>query len=169
MTELKQKLYKVTEQWRRTARSTSVAAREIPNLLARGHMHGMSDGLNLAANDVEDTMSEQKTVSETQELAELIEELKQIGITMDWGRVYDAGKKIYSGVFFKHQVEWLRNYAYIHRVVSFGTLGMRKYGCEILFSMKDPAAYLPQEERGHQICGDLRPIMGTRISSVSQT
>ena len=52
MTELKQKLFKVTKQWRRTARSTRGAAKDVPNLLARGHMHGMSDGLDVAADDV---------------------------------------------------------------------------------------------------------------------
>jgi hypothetical protein len=57
MTELKQKLFKVTQQWRRTAINTRIAAAEIPNLLARGHMHGMSDGLDLAADDVEDTLN----------------------------------------------------------------------------------------------------------------
>ena len=53
MTELKQKLFEITDNWRRTARKTRIVAEEIPNLLARGHMHGMSDGLDLAADDVE--------------------------------------------------------------------------------------------------------------------
>ena len=53
MIELKLKLFKVTEQWRRTAISTRLAAEDVPNLLARGHMHGMSDGLDLAAEDIE--------------------------------------------------------------------------------------------------------------------
>ncbi|MEO8392197.1 MAG: hypothetical protein ABI700_04315 [Chloroflexota bacterium] len=57
MTELKQKLFKVTEQWRRTARSTRVAAEEIPNLLARGHMHGLSDGLDVAADEIDDVVN----------------------------------------------------------------------------------------------------------------
>ena len=59
MTELKQKLFKVTEQWRRTARSTRFATKEIPNLLARGHMHGLSDGLDVAADDIEAVLDKQ--------------------------------------------------------------------------------------------------------------
>ena len=58
MTELKQKLFKVTEQWRRTAINTRFAAKEIPNLLARGHMHGMSDGLDVAADDIDEVVNQ---------------------------------------------------------------------------------------------------------------
>jgi hypothetical protein len=58
MTELKQKLFKVTAQWRRTAQNTRGAAKDIPNLLARGHMHGMSDGLDVAADDVEGVLNQ---------------------------------------------------------------------------------------------------------------
>ena len=46
-------LRKLTEKWRSTSEKTRVAAVEIPNLLARGHMHGMSDGLDVAADDVD--------------------------------------------------------------------------------------------------------------------
>ncbi len=53
MTELKQKLFEITDNWRRTARKTRIVAKEIPNLLARGHMHGMSDGLDVAADDID--------------------------------------------------------------------------------------------------------------------
>jgi len=53
MTELKQKLLMITKRWRRTALNTRLEAPDIPNLLARGHMHGLSDGLDLAAEDVE--------------------------------------------------------------------------------------------------------------------
>ena len=58
MVNLKQDLRKLTEKWRLTGKQTRVAAVEIPNLLARGHMHGMSDGLDVAADDV-DTLLEQ--------------------------------------------------------------------------------------------------------------
>jgi hypothetical protein len=50
---LKRELVKITTQWRLTARSTRVVAEEIPNLLARGHMHGVSDGLDVAADDID--------------------------------------------------------------------------------------------------------------------
>ena len=58
MIELKLKLFEVTELWRRTAISTRLAAEDVPNLLARGHMHGMSDGLDLAADDIEGALDE---------------------------------------------------------------------------------------------------------------
>jgi len=58
MTELKRMLFEVTDNWRRTARKTRIASEEIPNLLARGHMHGMSDGLDVAADDVDKVINE---------------------------------------------------------------------------------------------------------------
>jgi hypothetical protein len=51
--KLKRELVKITTQWRLTAQKTRVAAGEIPNLLARGHMHGVSDGLDVAADDID--------------------------------------------------------------------------------------------------------------------
>ncbi len=56
MTNLKLDLHKLTEKWRLTGQKTRIAAVEIPNLLARGHMHGMSDGLDVAADDVENLL-----------------------------------------------------------------------------------------------------------------
>ena len=57
MTELKQKLLEIIVQWRRTSRSTRREVLGIPNLLARGHMQGMSDGLELAANDIDEVVN----------------------------------------------------------------------------------------------------------------
>jgi len=57
MTELKQKLFKVTQRWRRTAINSRIAAKQIPNLLARGHMHGMSDGLEVAADNIDEVVN----------------------------------------------------------------------------------------------------------------
>ena len=53
MIDLKLELRKLTEKWRATGQKTRGAAVEIPNLLARGHMHGVSDGLDVAADDVD--------------------------------------------------------------------------------------------------------------------
>ena len=53
MIDLMQELHKLTEKWRSTGLKARDAATEIPNLLARGHMHGMSDGLDVAADDVD--------------------------------------------------------------------------------------------------------------------
>ena len=53
MTDLIQELRKLTEKWRSTGQKTRDAAAEIPNLLARGHMHGVGDGLDVAADDVD--------------------------------------------------------------------------------------------------------------------
>ena len=53
MKNLTLELRKLTEKWRATGQKTRLAAVEIPNLLARGHMHGMSDGFDVAADDVE--------------------------------------------------------------------------------------------------------------------
>ena len=53
MIDLIAELRKLTENWRLTGEKTRVAAVEIPNLLARGHMHGLSDGMDLAADDVD--------------------------------------------------------------------------------------------------------------------
>jgi len=58
MTELKQKLIQITEQWRRTARSARQEVLGIQNLLARGHMQGMSDGLELAADDIDHVVNQ---------------------------------------------------------------------------------------------------------------
>ena len=56
MTRLKLDLHKLTEKWRLTGEKTRIVAAEIPNLLARGHMHGMSDGLDVAADDVDELL-----------------------------------------------------------------------------------------------------------------
>ena len=53
MIDLILELRKLTEKWSSTGQITRVAAVEIPNLLARGHMHGISDGLDVAADDVD--------------------------------------------------------------------------------------------------------------------
>ena len=51
--KFKRELVKIATKWRLTAKKTRVIAEEIPNLLARGHMHGVSDGLDVAADDVD--------------------------------------------------------------------------------------------------------------------
>ena len=53
MVDLIQELRRLTEKWRSTGDKSREVAVEIPNLLARGHMHGMSDGLAVAADDVD--------------------------------------------------------------------------------------------------------------------
>ena len=53
MIDLIEELRRLTEKWRLTGDKTRTAAVEIPNLLARGHMHGLSDGMDLAADDVD--------------------------------------------------------------------------------------------------------------------
>jgi hypothetical protein len=53
MNNLRLQLVKITTQWRLTAQKTRLVAEEIPNLLARGHMHGVSDGLDVAADDID--------------------------------------------------------------------------------------------------------------------
>ncbi len=58
MIDLISELRKLTEKWRSTGQKTREASAEIPNLLARGHMHGMSDGFDLAADDV-DTLADE--------------------------------------------------------------------------------------------------------------
>lgn len=44
------------EKWRSTGLKTRRAAVDTPNLLIRGHMHGVGDGLDIAADDVEKLM-----------------------------------------------------------------------------------------------------------------
>jgi hypothetical protein len=61
MIDLIQELRKLTEKWRSTGQKTRGAATEIPNLLARGHMHGMSDGLNVAADDVDSLLDQSES------------------------------------------------------------------------------------------------------------
>lgn len=46
-------LRKLTAKWRSTSQAARVEAVEIPSDLGRGHMHGMSDGLDAAADDVD--------------------------------------------------------------------------------------------------------------------
>ena len=53
MVNLREPLSAATAKWRRTAQKSRLEAEEISNLLARGHMHGISDGLDLAADDVD--------------------------------------------------------------------------------------------------------------------
>ena len=59
MIEFRLKLLKIANLWRKTAQSTRVTAPEIPDMLARGHMHGLSDGLDLAADDIEKFLDDQ--------------------------------------------------------------------------------------------------------------
>jgi hypothetical protein len=58
MVDFKVELRKLTGKWRITGEKTRIAAEEIPNLLARGHMHGLSDGLDVAADDVDTLLDE---------------------------------------------------------------------------------------------------------------
>lgn len=53
MIRFKLNLRALAERWRVTSRKTRIASTEITNLTARGHMNGMSDGLDLAASDVD--------------------------------------------------------------------------------------------------------------------
>lgn len=53
MVNWKRDFRKLTENSRSSGQQARVAAAEIPNLLARGHMHGVSDGLDVAAEDVD--------------------------------------------------------------------------------------------------------------------
>ncbi|MEO8392196.1 MAG: hypothetical protein ABI700_04310 [Chloroflexota bacterium] len=63
VTDLKQKLLEIAKRLRRTARSTRGAAEQTPSSQARDHMEGVSDGLDLAANEIEAVL---KTTSETE-------------------------------------------------------------------------------------------------------
>ena len=58
MVNLELRLRNLTAKWRTTGHKTKIVAIEIPNLLARGHMHGMSDGLILAADEVDELLDE---------------------------------------------------------------------------------------------------------------
>ncbi len=53
MIDFIQQLRKLTEKWRLTGQQARESAVDIPNLLARGHLHGVSDGLDVAAEDVD--------------------------------------------------------------------------------------------------------------------
>ncbi len=53
MIKLKLDLRTLAERWRSTGRKTRLASLDITHLMARGHMNGMSDGLDLAADDVD--------------------------------------------------------------------------------------------------------------------
>ena len=53
MVDLILELRRLTEKWRSTGDKAREVADELPNLLARGHLHGMSDGLDVAADDVD--------------------------------------------------------------------------------------------------------------------
>ena len=64
VTDLKQKLLEIAKRLRRTARTTRGAAEKIPSSSqARDHMEGVSDGLDLAANEIDAVL---KTTSETE-------------------------------------------------------------------------------------------------------
>jgi hypothetical protein len=52
-TPLELKLRTLTKHWRQTGEKVRVVAMDMPHMLARGHMHGMSDGLDVAAEDVD--------------------------------------------------------------------------------------------------------------------
>jgi hypothetical protein len=58
MSDFEVKLRKLTGKWRLTGEKTRMAAAEITNPMARGHMHGMSDGLDVAADDIDTLMDE---------------------------------------------------------------------------------------------------------------
>lgn len=53
MTNFQQSLHILTEKWRLTGKRTRVIAAQTTNVVARGHMNGLSDGLDLAADDVQ--------------------------------------------------------------------------------------------------------------------
>ncbi len=57
MFNLEQRLRLLSAKWRMAGHKTRIVAVEIPNLLARGHMHGLSDGLDLAADDVDELLN----------------------------------------------------------------------------------------------------------------
>jgi hypothetical protein len=56
MIALKIQLRKLTKNWRQLAGKSRLASDEIPNLLARGHMQGLSDGLEVAADDIDNLL-----------------------------------------------------------------------------------------------------------------
>ena len=70
MIDLIQELRKLTEKWRSTGQKTRTAATEIPNLLARGHMHGMSDGFDLAADDVDNLLDRSESPVDDKKLTD---------------------------------------------------------------------------------------------------
>jgi hypothetical protein len=55
---LQQQLLAYMTQWRRAAEQGRVHADETDHLLVRGHIYGMSDGLDLAAEDVAKALQE---------------------------------------------------------------------------------------------------------------
>ena len=61
MVDLILELRRLTEKWRSTGDKAREVADELPNLLARGHLHGMSDGLDVAADDVDKLLNNPDT------------------------------------------------------------------------------------------------------------
>lgn len=53
MIKLRLDLRNLTERWHAISRSTRLASVQIRNRVAQGHMNGMSDGLDIAAADIE--------------------------------------------------------------------------------------------------------------------
>ena len=60
MTELDKQLTEIIKQWRQAAQGTRHEALGIVNLRAQGHLYGMSDGLELAADQIEKLLRLQK-------------------------------------------------------------------------------------------------------------
>lgn len=58
MLNLRDALYAATVKWRRTAQNTRRTALDALDPLEVGHMHGMSDGLDLAADDIDALLTE---------------------------------------------------------------------------------------------------------------
>ena len=64
MSKFKFDLRILAEKWRHSSRKTRIASVEITNLLSRGHMYGMSDGLDLAASDVDKLLDQPESPTE---------------------------------------------------------------------------------------------------------
>ena len=52
-------LLQLASAWHREAHKARTAAEEMPNLLARGHLLGLSDGLDLAARQIGELLNKQ--------------------------------------------------------------------------------------------------------------
>ena len=64
-TYLKLHLRRLTEQWRVTAQKTRTVVDETPDPIMQGHLHGISDGLLIAAEDVDKLLDKPDGVSPT--------------------------------------------------------------------------------------------------------
>ena len=106
-------------------------------------------------------LPEQKP-EQTVNVKELMEELKQVGVMLNWVR---AEGTIIIAMTFKLHVEILRTYAYIHWCKPMANYdlaklklkgqvnnyAMNKYACEVAFTMKDPLDAVPLPDPGYEL------------------